>query len=79
MFVVDVLLYKHARLSLRLNKTTIAKIYRGSNFTKSPAIQISRTVLLKLKRGDHVKIVSDFNNIYISSNKYSGFTGTFLY
>lgn len=77
MFVVDVLLNKHTQLSLRLNKTSVARLYRDSSY--SPLVQASKTILLKLKQGDHVKVVSEYNNVFINGYHYSGFTGTFLY
>nr|XP_022290803.1 uncharacterized protein LOC111102389 isoform X2 [Crassostrea virginica] len=77
MFVVDVLLNKHTQLSLRLNKTSVARLYRDSSY--SPHVQVSKTILLKLKQGDHVNVVSEYNNVFINGYLYSGFTGTFLY
>nr|XP_022295459.1 complement C1q-like protein 2 [Crassostrea virginica] len=76
MFVVDVQLNKYAYLSIMLNKTAVARLYRDS---KAPILQASRTILLKLKQGDHIKIVCENNNVNINGNLYSGFTGTFLY
>ena len=79
MFVVDALLNKYTRLLLKLNKTTVAYLFRDAGYSKDPFVQSSKTILLKLKQGDHVKVVSDNNNVYIHSDKFSGFTGTFLY
>ena len=62
MFVVDVLLNKNTRLSLKLNTTTVALLYRDSIYSKAPFVQASKTILLRLKQGDHVKVVCEFNN-----------------
>ena len=79
MFVVDSLSRSRSWLHLKLNKTTVASLYRDNQFSKNPWLQISRTVVLKLKVGDHVKVVSGYNNALIHSVTYSGFTGTFLF
>ena len=36
---------------------------------------MSRTVILKLTVDDHVKVVSGGNDVFITSDNYSGFTG----
>lgn len=46
---------------------------------KPPLIQISRTVVLKLKIGDHVKVENHGENGYIFSDKSLGFNGVLLY
>ena len=79
MFVVDALLNKYTRLLLKLNKTTVAYLFRDAGYSKDPLVQSSKTILLKLKQGDHVKVVIDNNNVYIHSDKFSGFIGIFLY
>ena len=79
MFVVDVMLNKYTRLSLQLNKTTVAYLYRDSSYSKTPNVQTSKTILLKLKQDDHVKVVCDLNNVNINGHLFSSFTGTFLY
>ena len=38
---------------------------------------MSRTVILRLKKGDHVKVVSGGNGALINSESYSEFTGFF--
>ena len=79
MFVVDVLLNKYTRLSLRLNKTIVASLFRDARFSKPFLVQASKTILLKLKQGDHVKVVCENNDVTIKGSFYSGFTGTFLF
>ena len=81
MFVFDALVSHLAKLLLKLNKKTVVVLYKDHplfNFDKIHTYHISRTVLLKLKRGDHVKVVSEGYRTSLSSD-YSGFAGTFLY
>ena len=78
MFVVDALCKEATYLALDHNKTPIAFLHRDSQYSKNPLVQISRTVLLKLTKGDHVK-VSVGKHVFMNGYDYSGFTGTFLY
>lgn len=79
MFVVDVMINKYTRLSLQFNKITVAYVHRDNSYTKYPYIQTSKTILLKLNKGEYVKLVCDHNIVYIHATKSSGFTRTFLY
>ena len=81
MFVVDCLSISQSSLDLKLYKAKIASLYVNVKNEKAPRpyLQISRTVVLKLKVGDHVKVVSGGMDEFIHNNYYSGFTGTFLF
>lgn len=46
----------------------IAYLHRDNGYTKYPYIQ----TLLNLNKGDHVKVVSDYNIVYIHGTKSSG-------
>ena len=80
-FVVDSLSRVISMFNLELHKKKVASLhvnfvnkkYRGS------FLKMSRTVILKLTVGDHVKVVSGGNDVFITSDNYSGFTGTFLF
>ncbi|XP_061172518.1 complement C1q-like protein 2 [Saccostrea echinata] len=80
MFVVDTFTVESC-LAIKVNKQIIARAYRGY-YPNKPWGQTSRTVIVKLKRGDHVKvdnIIANGETIQIQSDAYSGFTGTLLY
>ena len=81
MFVVDCLSISQSSLDLKLNKAKVASLYVNVKNEKTPRpyLQISRTVVLKLKVGDHIKVVSGGMDEFIHNNYYSGFTGTFLF
>ncbi|XP_022345971.2 complement C1q-like protein 2 isoform X2 [Crassostrea virginica] len=79
MFVVDALCRQATWLALKLNTTTVALLHRDGLYSKNTLVQISRTVLLKLTKGDHVKVVSEGDKVFMNGYGYSGFTGTFLY
>ena len=79
MFVVDSLTASQSWLHLKLNKATVASLYKDYQYSKNHWLQMSRTVVLKLKVGDHVKVVNHGNNVRFHSQSYSGFTGTFLF
>ena len=64
-------------LELYLNKSKVAMGCVSSHLGKNN-IQMSRTVILKLKKGDHVKVVS-FNAGTLHHLGFSGFSGTRLY
>ena len=69
MFVVDVMLNKYTRLSLQLNKTTVAYLHRDNSYTIYHYIQTSKTILLKLNKGDRVNVVSDNNNVMVLNSQ----------
>ena len=75
MFIMDSLSPGPIWLFLYLNKKSVASVHvarPGTHF------QISRTVILKLKKGDHVKVISqDTGKVYFYGS--SGFSGTLLY
>ncbi|XP_052703135.1 EMILIN-2-like isoform X2 [Crassostrea angulata] len=79
MFVVDSLSYPGIWLLLKVNKKTVGFIHVSSAHKGNPGIQISRTVIVKLKSGDHVKVENLRNNAYVHDDLYSGFTGVLLY
>ena len=79
MFVVDVLLNKYTRLLLKSNKTTVAYLFRDGSYSKAPLVQSSKTILQKLKQGDHVKVTFENNNGFLNGHLFSTFTGTFFY
>lgn len=80
MFVVDSLSYQGLWLYLKVNKKVTGKLHVSpSGYNGNPFIQISRTVIVKLKSGDHVKVENYASNGYIHYGMYSGFSGTMLY
>ena len=79
MFVVDSLSKSQSFLDLKFNNAKVASLHVNVENKRWPYLQMSRTVILKLKVGDHVKVVSGGNSVFINSDYYSGFTGTFLF
>lgn len=79
LFVVDSLSKPGIYLHLKLNRKTVGKLYVSTAYKKNPLIQISRTVVLKLKIGDHIKVENHGENGYIFSDKSLGFNGVLLY
>ncbi|XP_062615437.1 complement C1q subcomponent subunit B-like [Saccostrea cucullata] len=79
MFVVDTFTAEGS-VAIKVNKQTVARAYKGYVKHK-PWIQISRTLIVKLKRGDHVKVDNTDNGVTLQmqGNAYSSFTGTLLY
>ncbi|XP_052677107.1 complement C1q-like protein 3 [Crassostrea angulata] len=73
MFVVDFLSLKPAWLQLHLNKTVVASVHAINAY-----MQISRTVILRLRKGDHVKVVNHISNS-AAHRGYSGFSGARIY
>lgn len=80
MFVVDSLSYPGIWLKLKVNKHVVA-ILHVSPLIKDKHVltQISRTAILKLKLGDHVKVENTAKNGEVFGLRYSGFSGTLLY
>ena len=75
MFIVDSLSPGPIWLLLYLNKKSVASLHVARPGTY---FQISRTVILILKKGDHVKVVNqDTGKMYCYGS--SGFSGTLLY
>ena len=78
-FVVDALSPRPVWLHLYLNKAMVASLYISGIHASGTYLQISRTVILRLKKGDHVKVVNDVSHtggVYHSG--YSGFSGAKL-
>uniref|UniRef100_K1PFU6 Complement C1q-like protein 3 n=1 Tax=Magallana gigas TaxID=29159 RepID=K1PFU6_MAGGI len=79
MFVVDSLSQPGIWLHMKVNKNAVGKLHvSSSGYNGNPLIQISRTVIVRLKPGDHVKIENASNNGVIYHDIFSGFIGTFL-
>ncbi|XP_052715197.1 complement C1q-like protein 3 [Crassostrea angulata] len=78
MFVVDSLSWSGIWLELKVNKMTVGRLNVRYGH-KVDLIQMSRTVIVKLKPGDHVKVENYENGGKIYFNLYSGFTGALLY
>lgn len=69
-----------AWLQLHLNKTFVASLHVSGYHPSNSYMQISRTVILRSRKGDHVKVV----NVKKKSgtayrHSYSGFSGARLY
>lgn len=79
MFVVDALSPGPTSLHLHLNKTKVASLH-VSDYQKKGYLQMSRTIVLKVKKGDRVSVV---NHAYSSGTLYhegySGFSGIKMY
>lgn len=56
MFIVDSLFTPGIMLHLNVNKTTVGILHVSNLHEKDTSVQISRTVIVKLKLGDHVKV-----------------------
>ncbi|XP_048741805.2 C1q-related factor-like [Ostrea edulis] len=79
MFVVDCLSRKMTFIHIALNKKVVATVHI-SNVNQGPSWQqLSRTVILKAKKGDHVKVINGDKSGFIYRGRYSGFSGTLLY
>ena len=79
-FVVDALSPRGTWLHLYLNKSIVASLHSHRSPASGTYLQISRTVILTLKKGDHVKVVNDVSRtgrVYHSC--YSGFSGAKLF
>ncbi|XP_052683766.1 C1q-related factor-like [Crassostrea angulata] len=79
MFVVDSLSFPGIWLHVKVNKKTVGSLHVSSGHNANSTSQISRTVIVKLKSGDHVKIENGVKNGYIHPYLYSGFTGVLIY
>ena len=79
-FVVDSLSLKPAWFQLYHNKTVVASLHVSDNLPSDTYVQISRTVILRLRKGDHVKVVNLFSKSGTAHrNSFSGFSGVRLY
>ncbi|XP_052703528.1 complement C1q subcomponent subunit B-like [Crassostrea angulata] len=79
MFVVDSLSFPGTCLDLKVNKNKVGRLHVSSAHKGNPIIQISRTIIVKLKTGDHVKVENEHNRGTIHPTMYSGFTGVRMY
>ena len=79
LFVVDSYSRGPTWLHVYLNKIMVASLYVDGGH-KHLYLQMSRTVVLKLKMGDHVKVVNHAKrNGKVYHGGYSGFSGAKLY
>lgn len=78
MFVVDFLSRPRIWLELKVNNNTVGRLHVYPEH-KADLIQMSRTVIVKLKQGDDVKVENVRNGVYIYPHMYSGFSGILLY
>lgn len=79
MFVVDSLSTPDIILHLNVNKITVGRLHVSHLDKENTYVQISRTVIVKLKTGDQVKVVNGYKIGYMHHYMYSGFTGALLY
>lgn len=79
MFLVDSLSFPGTWLDLKVNKNKVGRLHVSSAHKGNPIIQISRTIIVKLKTGDHVKVENEHNKGTIHPAMYSGFTGVRMY
>ena len=79
-FVVDALSPRATWLRLYLNKSIVVSLHIQTIHGSGTYLQISRTVILTLKKGDHVKVVSDVSHTSAVYHRgYSGFSGAKLF
>ncbi|XP_062615442.1 complement C1q subcomponent subunit B-like [Saccostrea cucullata] len=79
MFVVDTLSNVETWLALKVNKKSVANVFRSIHYGNRWG-QTSRTVIVNLKHGDHVKVDTvSGGNLRIFKDATSGFSGTLLY
>ena len=72
-FVVNALSPKPVWLHLYLNKTSVASLHVHERNNNDAYLQISRTVVLTLKRGNHVKVNDISYTVTVYYSGYSGF------
>nr|XP_022296813.1 complement C1q-like protein 3 [Crassostrea virginica] len=78
-FVIDALSPPATWLNLYLNKTMVASLHVSAGHKSNTYLQISRTVVLTLKKGDHVKVVNNVSYTgTVYHGGYSGFSGAKL-
>ena len=78
MFIVDAHSPGPTCLQIYLNRTKVASLYVSTFHESKTYLQMSRTVILKLKKGDHVKVVA-LSAGAVHHRGFSGFSGTRLY
>ncbi|XP_055999605.1 complement C1q-like protein 4 isoform X2 [Ostrea edulis] len=79
MFVVDCQSPKPTWIHIVLNKKVVATVHISTANQGASPEQLSRTVILKARKGDHVKVINGANSGFIHKGHYSGFSGTLLY
>ncbi|XP_055999603.1 complement C1q-like protein 4 [Ostrea edulis] len=79
MFVVDCLSHKPAWIDIVKNKTVVGSVHIATANDGPSYQQLSRTVIVKARKGDHVKVVGGWKSGYVHKGNYSGFSGTLLY
>ncbi|XP_055999606.1 complement C1q subcomponent subunit A-like [Ostrea edulis] len=78
MFVLDCLSPKPTTIRIVMNNNAVGSVHIASANYGISWQQLSRTVILKARKGDHVKIVNGENNGFMHRSHYSGFSGTLL-
>ncbi|XP_055999596.1 complement C1q-like protein 4 [Ostrea edulis] len=79
MFVVDCLSPTPTWIHIVLNKKVVGSVHITIVNEGVSWQQLSRTVILKARKGDHVKVVNGAKSGVIHTGHYSGFSGTLLY
>ncbi|XP_048743198.2 complement C1q subcomponent subunit A-like [Ostrea edulis] len=79
MFVLDCLSPKPTWIHIVKNKSVVGSVHISTANEGTSWQQLSRTVILKARKGDHVKVVNSGKNGIIQMGRYSGFSGTLLY
>ena len=79
-FVVDVLSPPATWFHIILNKKMVASLHVSTGFKSNTYLQMSRTVVLTLKKGDHVKVVNNVSSYTgtVFHGGYFGFSGAKL-
>jgi caprin-2 len=79
MFVLNSLSHKEIYLHIVMNKNVVGTAHVSAANQGPSWQQISRTVILKARKGDHIKVVNKNKGGFIYQGRYSGFSGTLLY
>ncbi|XP_048741798.2 complement C1q-like protein 2 isoform X1 [Ostrea edulis] len=79
MFVVDCLSPKPTWIHIVLNKKVVGSVHISTDNQGVSWQQLSRTVIVKARKGDHVKVANGGKHGVIHIGHYSGFSGTLLY
>ncbi|XP_056001577.1 uncharacterized protein LOC130048617 [Ostrea edulis] len=79
MFVIDCLSNKPTLIQIILNKNMVGSAYISTTKEITSYQQLSRTVVLTARKGDHVKVANVEKGSFIYQGHYSGFSGTLLY
>jgi hypothetical protein len=79
MFVLDCLSPKPTWIHIAHNKRVVGSVHISEVNKGTSWQQLSRTVILKARKGDHVKVVNGHKSGLIHKDPFSGFSGTLLY